>query len=258
MKRFITFYYLLFVLLIMGAFSSMAQNHYGNTILGVVAFAFTASFLLQLITDREHGSALGNLELISMAIVSLVLGLRVFYIHFAGVEIMYGAAAVLLLAIRLVKAWHDWSTLQALNRKTALVVLTFHLSLAAFVLSIALAAFVPAMMQPVGVTAFSLMIVFLIAGYSVGSQVVEGERMSAFLVVTKWSDHSVVLAVLFCLFSLYSGFTRYHITPGMYSDEIPQAYFEISKGATGSNENQAEKFKAEFDTFIKHQQRSGK
>ena len=40
MRKFNTIYYLLFILLVMGAFASMAQNSYGLKIMGAVAFIF--------------------------------------------------------------------------------------------------------------------------------------------------------------------------------------------------------------------------
>ncbi|HSF44363.1 MAG TPA: hypothetical protein VLA58_00080, partial [Chitinophagaceae bacterium] len=49
MKTYNTIYFLLFVLLIMGAFASMAQNSYGLKLLGVVGMLFGLLFLYQLI-----------------------------------------------------------------------------------------------------------------------------------------------------------------------------------------------------------------
>ncbi|MBA2746636.1 MAG: hypothetical protein H0U44_10455, partial [Flavisolibacter sp.] len=50
MKKFNTIYYLLFILLVMGAFASMAQNSYGLKIMGGVAFVFALVFLLEFIS----------------------------------------------------------------------------------------------------------------------------------------------------------------------------------------------------------------
>ena len=91
MKRFITIYYLLFVLLILGAFASMAQNDYGNNILGGVAIAFAALFGFQSFTSfshKEKSERIDRLELLSLTILAGILSLRVFYIHFQWVETM--------------------------------------------------------------------------------------------------------------------------------------------------------------------------
>ena len=48
MKRDQTFFYFLFVLLVLGAFAAMAQNSYGLKILGAVAIVFGLIFLVRL------------------------------------------------------------------------------------------------------------------------------------------------------------------------------------------------------------------
>ncbi len=50
MKKFNTIYYLLFILLVMGAFAAMAQNNYGLNIMGGVAFVFALVFLVEFIS----------------------------------------------------------------------------------------------------------------------------------------------------------------------------------------------------------------
>ena len=81
MKKYNTYYYLLFVLLIMGAFASMAQNSYGLKVMGGVAFAFSFLFLTQLvfiIKEKGKSNLTGIAELTGLVFISLILGLRVF------------------------------------------------------------------------------------------------------------------------------------------------------------------------------------
>ena len=50
------YYFLLFILLIMGTFASMAQNNYGMKIIGGVAFAFALIFIVEFISViRKNG-----------------------------------------------------------------------------------------------------------------------------------------------------------------------------------------------------------
>ena len=99
MRRFNPIYYLLFILLVMGAFASMAQNSYGLRIMGTVAFSFALVFLIEFISVlRRKGKAdiYALLEPVCLFVLSFIFGLRVFYIHFDYIELLFGAAAVVL------------------------------------------------------------------------------------------------------------------------------------------------------------------
>ena len=95
MKKYNHIYYLLFILLVMGAFASMAQNSYGLKIMGVVAIAFGLVFLLEFITalgkkEKKDGYALA--ELAAMILFSGIFGCRIFHIHFPYIEWLFAAA----------------------------------------------------------------------------------------------------------------------------------------------------------------------
>ena len=47
MKKYNTLYYFLFVVLILGAFASMAQYSYGLIICGIACLGFTGAFLVE-------------------------------------------------------------------------------------------------------------------------------------------------------------------------------------------------------------------
>ena len=85
MKKYNTLYYLLFMLIVMGAFASMAQNDYGTTILGLSAVSFSVLFLVQLISmviTTKNWIKNGAIELVSLCVLAGILAMRVFFIHF--------------------------------------------------------------------------------------------------------------------------------------------------------------------------------
>ena len=93
MKKYNSIFYLLFILLIMGAFASMAQNSYGLKIMGGVAFVFGLLFLIEFISVlREKGKKdiYRLIEPACLLILSVIFALRVFYIHFSFVELFLG------------------------------------------------------------------------------------------------------------------------------------------------------------------------
>ncbi len=61
---------------------------------------------------------------------------------------------------------------------------------------------------------------------------------------------------LFVLFTAYMGLTKINILPKMYSDEYPQAYFELVKQAEAGEEKlvngeyKHEEFKEMYDGFV--------
>src|SRR5271170_4444005 len=99
MKSYNTLYYLLSVLLITGAFASMAQNSYGLTILGGVSIAFGLLFLVQGVRNlrkKQSTYKRANLELFALFLLSFLFSLRILYIHFPYVEWVFAFAGGLL------------------------------------------------------------------------------------------------------------------------------------------------------------------
>lgn len=262
MKNFISYYYLLFVLLIMGTFASMAQNDYGNIILGCVAFAFAFLFAIQFMatfsTDKQV-NYLNQSELFALTLIATILGLRVFYIHFQWVEIIYGLAGLTLIGIQFRKMLIQWQSNKNRNKMVAFLTIAFRLSIIFYLLSMTLVPFAPEFTEPAGEIAFALLLLFLILAYVKGDLIMKGEKISPVQLVNQLKDHALVLLVLFALFTSYMGLTKIGAAPTMYSDELPQAYFELVKQSEAGKiekgeTSQTEKFKEMYDGFVKKNQ----
>jgi hypothetical protein len=262
MKKYNTLYYLLFVLLIMGAFASMAQNAYGFIILGAVAFVFSGIFLYQMIerlfaTNFKDGLVEDSIELGALVLLSAILGLRVFYIHFESVEIIFGLAGVVLVLLygkKLVKYFSDFSS----NRLLKWLVPVFYSSIIFYILSMIAAAFFPSLSEPVGELAFGLTLIVVLAAVVKREQYVEGEKRSVLYFLLRLRDKSVLLGALFLVFTAYMGLTKIGALPKMYSNEFPQAYFQLVAEAEGDIEQPVdgkyryEKFKEQYQIFLEH------
>ncbi len=264
MKKLNAIYLFLFILLVMGAFASMAQNGYGLKILGGVAFVFAVLFIAELITAlrrKENEDLFAIVEPLCLFIISSLFGLRVFYIHFNYVEVIFGAAAFVLAVIYLRKMVFRSRHFPAKNRLLALFIIIFHLSIVLFLISLALAPFFPVIAEAIGVGSFALFLIFITAGLLKRNLLVEGERLSVFQVVGQYKGHSVILITLLVMFSFYFGFNKLGILPGIYSDEYPRAYFElVDKATTGKEKAVNGKFKYEefmekYKQFVKKNKR---
>lgn len=261
MKKFNAIYLLLFILLVMGAFASMAQNSYGLKIMGGVAFVFGLVFIVEFISilrkdDKKDVFTL--LEPVCLFILSFIFGLRIFYVHFPYVEFLFGAAGVLLMLLYLRKMILRFRHLQPKSSFLAILMLIFHLSIIFFLISIALVPFAPKMTEVTGAGALVLLLGFIVAGFLRWNLMVDGEKVSPFSMVRHFKDYSIIIVSLFLLFSLYLGMNRVGLLPGIYSDEFPRSYYELVNRAALKKEKPVdgrykhEDFKEKYDQFLRH------
>lgn len=259
MKKYTIYYYILFVFLVMGAFASMAQNNYGLTIIGLVAFSFTVIFSFQLaylIKHKGKNAWSSNAELSSLIMLSLLLGLRAFYIWFDFVEILFLGAGILLIFVYIRKMTLSIKELGTKNRRLGIPVLVYYLSLILFILSMVAVPFAPVLAQTLGVLGFVLMLAFLLISYLKKPTIVNGEKSTGFSFILKTKDRSVLLVSLFMVLALYTGLNMIGILPSLYSDKFPKAYFElINQPDSGNEEGQAkranhEEFREALEKFL--------
>lgn len=264
MRRYNSIYYLLFILLIMGAFAAMAQNRYGLRIIGVVGFAFSLMFLLSLVSllrRNQKPSVSSVVELVCLAVVALIFGLRVFYIYFPFVEWIFVAACAGLIIIYSGRMMERYKFYRARNTGLGGLVLVYHAGLVLSLVCLVLAPFFPRFSEMLSVLAFIFLLVFLAAGILNKNYLVEGQEITSFSILKNFRDHSVLIAIFFSLFFLYFGLNRLGVIPAIYSDEFPRAYYELvnqsgsEKEKSADNKYKYELFKEKYDEFIKRVER---
>jgi hypothetical protein len=267
MNRYNPYYYLLFILVIFGAFASMAQNDYGIKILGGAAFAFAIIFMFQLAYEwrkKKTKDWVMVSELTGVVLISMILGMRVFYLRFPFVEVLFGAAGLMVIASYAIRIKRSWTSLHTKNNTMAVLVVLFLCSITCYFASMTLVAFIPGVAEPLGTIGFILLILFVVGGLWKNQLLVQDERLTAFAYVSKVRDRSIVLAALFVLFTAYIGLTNIGFIPKMYSNEFPQRYFELVQQAETGKEKpidgryRHEIFKEKFDQFVKRQVNSSK
>ena len=249
MKKLNVIYLFLFILLVMGAFASMAQNGYGLKILGGVAFVFGLLFIAEFITAlmrKENEDLFAIVEPLCLFVLSFLFGLRVFYVHFDYVELIFGAAAFVLSIIYLRKMMFRFRYFERKNKLLSAFIIIFHLSIVLFLISLAVAPFFPVIAEAIGIGSFALLLIFVIGGFLRKNYLVEGELVSPFKIIRQYKGHSIMLITLMLMFSFYFGFNKLGILPGIYSDEYPRAYFElVDKATTGQEKPVDGKYKHE-------------
>jgi hypothetical protein len=243
----------------MGAFAAMAQNSYGLTILGGVSVAFGVIFLIQFINRlRKKGiaHAIKLVEYSSLVLLSFILALRIFHIQLPYMEWVFtlsGLALAYNYLNRLIKAFGFMKTQ---NHTLSILILTYYLSLIIFIIALVIMPFMQVLAFYAGCIAVILLISFLVAGFLKKQFLVDGQAVSAIGAIAQLRDQSILLLSLFFLFSLYLGFSTSGILPKIYSDEDPQAYFELVNKAETGNEKpingkyKFEAFKTSYDQFV--------
>ncbi|MEQ1585292.1 MAG: hypothetical protein ABL895_05395 [Cyclobacteriaceae bacterium] len=259
MSRYNIIYYLLFFLLILGAFASMAQNEYGIKILGLVSASFSLLFSIQFLRlyqkNSKHDQYEG-LEVISLAVLAAILTMRVFYIRIQFVEIAFGAAGFVLIVIYVIKLMQSWKDISPRNKVLASLVAMFYGSIVLYLISMITVPFLPQLAEPSGGVAFALLIAFAVVSMMRKDILLDEEKMSGIRYVKKFKDRSVVLVALFLLFTAYMGLTKVGAIPKIYSDQYPQAYFELVEQAETGKEKPVdgkfkhEEFKEMYDRFV--------
>ncbi len=258
MRKYSLAYYLLCFLLVAGAFAAMAQNDYGIKILGGVAMAFSLLFAMQFIQElrKVNFTPLSLLECGSLIVMSSILAMRAYFVRFQFVELLFGVAGFILIVVYTVGLIQSRSKIRSLNKTLFILVAMFYGSLIFYVISMILVPLMPALAEPAGGIAFALLLAFFLFSYLKKELVAGDEKVSAFRYVLKFKDRSIVLLTLFVLFTAYMGLTKVGVLPTMYSDEYPQAYFELVKQAEVGNEKSVngkykhEEFKEMYDEFV--------
>lgn len=248
-------YFFLFMLLIMGAFAAMAQNDYGFTILGIVSFLFSFVFLFELVVRLYNRNSLDQvLELFCLATLSFVTGWQFFYVHILGTGLIFIVTGVLLILIYLKRAIGSFKELKKTNLRLALVVLIFNASLILYFFSFTVTQVFPILIQPAEGLGFLLLLVFIFGALILKDLAIDGEKSSPLSHILKLKNHSVILMVLFFIFTMYAGLTKLNLLPKMYSSEFPPAYFElVQKAEDGSSLPQNGKYEyQEFKEMYDH------
>lgn len=258
MNRYNTIYYLLILLLMTGAFASMAQNVYGVKIMGAVAAVFCLLFLVQAFEYVQEGKTkfFPLIELVSLAVLAGIISLRVYYIHFLYAELLYGLAGFSLFGVYAMKLGTIFPQIRKENKFLSWMVLLFFGSLTLFVLSLTITPFFPELAEPAGIAAFVLILIFAGASLAKNDVFYQGENVNAFKIATRAEPRAVMLLSIFMLFSLYIGLNKVNLIPATYSDEYPRAYFElVNQAEAGDNGTvdgryQHERFQDEYEAFI--------
>jgi len=236
----------------------MAQNAYGIKLMGGVATVFCILFIFQAVEyfKKDTAKTIPLIELICLAVLSGIISLRIFYIHFLYAELLFGLAGFTLFIVYAIKLVSIYPRIRNENTFLSWMVLLFFGSLSLFVLSLTITPFIPWLAEPAGMAAFVLILLFAAASLTKREVLYEGENVNALKIAVHAEPRALMLLSLFVLFSLYIGLNKVNLIPAIYSDEFPSTYFdlvnraEIGEDEPSDGQYKHERFKQEYDKFI--------
>lgn len=245
-------YYLLFVLLFMGAFAAMAQNNYGLTILALVATGFAAVFIYLLFERKtKKKTAWQRAELILLDLLAALIAARIFTVQGA---ISDGLFLISIGGLVLLYGGHILS--RKAGARTPLPVTLFYIIAILFLLSLFFTGFRPGFTGLFGILAMGLIFLWIFLAWFSRKRLVAGEPLTMMAQVARSGSQVMVVVFFFLLSGLYLLFARTGIIPKIYSDRQPRAYFDLVNDAEAGRDKPVEgkykyqRFKDSLEQFL--------
>jgi len=264
MKRYYTLYYLLFMIMITGAFASMAQNNYGLKLIGLTCLGFSCLLFFEALFDRKRktelsptGKILLTVELLVLGGLALLLFFRSYFIDFNEATLLFSILLTVLTLIyvsyliRSVSRW--WSKSKSLS--TGLVL--YYLVLILFLITSILVIGVHSNNSFIGLAGTICLMTLVLWVILSKKIIVEGERITITSHIWKMQNKSFIVLIASLVVGLYFVLNRSNFIPPLYTNEKPSGYLKLIKEAEEGTENANEEdhtyqlFDERYQAFIK-------
>lgn len=231
MRKNIVLYYVLLLLLVMGAFAAMALNSYGIVLMSYVALGFALVFLFELLLllRREKEMTATYKAILAVELISLSALCLLYFLRGISVEIPYSQLLKLVLFVllfgvnvyHLIRAW-DYAKTTPLKVKG---------SIALYFLALLL--YIAGNYLPTGGTwitillALTCQLAFVVFGWWRGWVIIDGEETSAWKKVIQFRNKTGIQLIFFTLASLYFVLNAAHLLPPLYNGSLPNGYSKV-------------------------------
>lgn len=231
MRKNIALYYVLMLLLVMGAFASMALNSYGVVLMSYVALAFALVFLFELVLllpkeqemKRDYKISLG-IELVALGGICLLYFLQGIEVGITGSSQMKLILLIILFGVNtyhLLRAWHyAQQTPLKVKGSIALYFLALLLLLGSNFLPLALSSITILL-------AIGCLVGFIIFGWWKGQIILNGEETSAWKKVIQFRNKSGIQLIFVTLASLYFMLSTFQLLPPLYKGSLPNGHTKV-------------------------------
>ncbi len=232
MRKNIVLYYLLLLLLVMGAFASMALNSYGILLMSYVALGFGLMFLFELFLLLPKEEEMSATYKVSLAIELAVLsGLcLVYFLHGIAEEFPFSLLMRVVLFVILfgVNGYHMIRAMHYVKQTPLKVKGSIALYFMALLLFIASSHLALIESWIVNLLAITCLLSFVVFGWWKGQVILNGEETSAWKKIIQFRNKSGIQLIFFTLASLYFVLNAAHLLPPLYNGALPNGYSKVS------------------------------
>jgi hypothetical protein len=251
MNRTTTILILLFMLLITGAFASMAQNNYGFLLIGFVCMCYAAFFLYHLIrklTAGKKSSLRSRVELLALFLLAFSFGLNVFHIRVPFLSYITVAAAVMLILI-----YASYLREALVPGKTHVWNALYYTGIELFLLTMIMSQLNLQIPFYIEILGFGCLVACLV-GMLVIPALREGLRLQRLTdVMAGFRNRSFLVASIFFITFIYGSAVSAGALPPLYADDYPKVFYELT-GKKDEADRRAQTsprdFKDAFERFV--------
>ncbi len=252
MKKYVTAYYLLFVLLVMGAFASMAFNAYGTKLMGIACLGFSFTFLHEAIfnagredLDKPEKVWL-SLELISLSFISLLFFSKGFFLGLVGTNEAFLLFSLVLLFLVSREAWIQLKLAFDQHWKWGCILLFYFGTVELFILSFIFGTILPGTRTVFASFAVILLVSFILALFVFRRVMVNGDNVSAWGYIAKMKNKWIILVFSCLLIYGYGFLSASNVLPSLYYSKLPNGYIRWVERGNLENAERARQKEREF------------
>ncbi len=253
---------LLLALIVVGIFAAMARNAYGFDLIGSACMGIAVLFLFQVVWKviGEHGilnrSDIQEMaELVLLAFLLLLFGLRAFYIYIDFGEIMLYSVPVLLLVVYTFIGYDRVTLTKKENASLGQNLIFFYSSTGLFLLSLS-TRFNALWSMILGVAAVMVAMPFFISILRRQQFEIKGKSTTSFQFVVASKNKAGLLFIFFISSALYTGLSQFDLIPEIENSTRPKNYIELINQAETGEEKKTdgkyhhEKYKEAMNKFL--------
>lgn len=257
--KFSTYAYVLFLIIVIGTFSSIAQNEYGVKLIAFGCFCFSLIIIWRLYSILTTEKPLFRrseltMEYIAMSGIMALFGLRALRIKFASVEVLFVVLA-LVLCILYVMYFMKLYQIYKSSKPLTITISFLYASVVLFFLSLSFTFLDETISTFIGACSFLSALIFLAWYYRVGKEVIfQEDRVNIFDSIFQYLNLSPVILSIIMLISLYMGLFKVNILPPIYTGEVPVRYLEMTENQGDiniSDGSKSETYWGAYQEFLK-------
>jgi hypothetical protein len=230
-------------IIVLGLFAIMAQNSYGFKLMGMSYFGLAILYLIQFsltlhedFSRIEKNNIVDSSELLLLASMFIVFGLRAFFINIPFIELIFITLCSLLLVVYFIFAKRIFNATINVNPGLARNLIFFYSSILLFILSLGFRFIFSSLSTLIGTLGILASLPFLISLLRNKQYSYSGKSLTLFQYIVSSRNKAGMLFLFFIFSAIYLSLSNFRIIPGIENAEKPRTYIELRTQAETGKE----------------------